>query len=126
MSPPPPPLSTPLIANPVLPILPTPSPIPSLSTTAWFELGKKYPKARLRAHKWDWISSSGTWLPHYEFQTIAKITHIWDGLNGHLPMRELNITWGARWKRNLRRTKTEASRRSKVVNLVDKLAAKHR
>ena len=34
------------------------------------------------------------------------------------------MVWGAKWKRNISGVKTEAGRRKKVVDLIEKLAAK--
>jgi hypothetical protein len=69
-----------------------------------------------------------TWLPFYCFQPAAKIIDIWtefdEGFNGFLPVRDLNTTWGAKWRRNIPRLKTEAARRNKVVDLVEMLAKK--
>jgi len=48
-----------------------------------------------------------------------------EGLEGHLSVRELNEGWGAKWKRNVAGQKTEAAWRKKVVELVEKLVAKH-
>lgn len=68
------------------------------------------------------------WLPFYRFQPLARITDIWkefdEGLNGFLPVRDLNNTWGAKWRRNIAGLETEAARRNKVVELVQKLAKK--
>ena len=39
-------------------------------------------------------------------------------------MRDLNTTWGAKWRRNHSGQKTEAGRRKSVVELVETLSTK--
>ncbi|KAJ7668209.1 hypothetical protein B0H17DRAFT_1142560 [Mycena rosella] len=74
----------------------------------------KFDDARLRKHQWEWPTST--------------ITAIWDewasGLNGFLAVRDLEERWGARWRRNNSGQKTEMGRRKKVIQLIEKLAAK--
>lgn len=95
---------------------------------AWSLLALQYSEARLRRHQWEWIEKTNTFLPHYAFQPVKKITDIWtewaSGLNGFLSVRELTEGWNAKWKRDLRAIKSEWGRRSKVIGLVEKLAAK--
>ena len=71
---------------------------------------------------------SNDYLPFYAFQPVSVITDIWtewsSGLNGFLAVRDLEETWGARWRRNNAGLKTEMGRRKKVIQLVEKLAAK--
>jgi Transcriptional activator of glycolytic enzymes len=98
--------------------------------TAWKVLIHRFGEPRIRKHQWEWVTSSQSWLPHYRFKAVQKITHIWteysDGLDGCLSVRELNVTWGPKWKRNIAGLKSEATRRKKLVDLIEKLATKHR
>ncbi|KAG2129749.1 hypothetical protein DEU56DRAFT_758034 [Suillus clintonianus] len=77
-------------------------------------------------HTWEW--ESGRLIPFYVFQTVSKITDIWDkhsnGLNGYLAIWDLNEYWGARWRHNLDGQRTVNSCRKKVKNLVKNLAKK--
>jgi hypothetical protein len=97
--------------------------------SAWAILAAHHGDARLRNHAWEWINGS-MWLPVYRFQHVAKITDIWEehsvGLKGFLSVRELTMTWGAKWRKNDGGQKTEAGRRKKVVDLVESLAKKPR
>ena len=43
-----------------------------------------------------------------------------------MSVRELNVTWRPKWKRNIPGLKSEATHRKKVIDLIEKLAAKHR
>jgi hypothetical protein len=79
----------------------------------------------------EWITSgrdANSYLPFYTFQTPSKVTDIWteytSGLNGFLPVRDLEDTWGARWSRNNSGLKTEMGRRKKVIQLVEALVKK--
>ncbi|KAJ7168642.1 hypothetical protein C8R46DRAFT_1033850 [Mycena filopes] len=71
---------------------------------------------------------SNSFLPHYTFQPVPKITDIWTewaaGLNGYLSVRELNEGWNAKWKHDLQRIKSEYSRRKKVIDLIERLRSK--
>lgn len=79
----------------------------------------------MRKHDWSYDKD---FLPVYQYQTVSRISDIWHewstGLNGYLPVRNLNEAWGARWRRGDRGQGTENCRRSRVVELVEKLAAK--
>ena len=94
--------------------------------SSWDSLIRQFGDFKLRNHTPEWIGSAQTWLPFYRFQPVMKIADIWtefdEGLNGFLPVPDLNTTWGAKWRRNIAGLKTEAARRNKVVELVEKLA----
>jgi hypothetical protein len=47
------------------------------------------------------------------------------GLNGYISVRDLNMVWGAKWKRNKGMQKMEAGQQGKVVDLVECLVKKH-
>ncbi|KAJ7749846.1 hypothetical protein DFH07DRAFT_961631 [Mycena maculata] len=97
-------------------------------TAAWNLLSLRYTDARLRRHTWDWIEAMNSFLPKYDFQPVKKITDIWTewatGLNGFLSIRELEEGWNSRWKRDSRKIKSEWSRRSKVIKLIEGLQKK--
>jgi hypothetical protein len=97
---------------------------------AWTALVTRFGEAKIQNHNPEWIDGLQTWLPHYQFQAISKITDIWteynEGLNGFLAVRELNAVWGPKWKRNEGQIKTEAARRNKVVELIEQLMKKPR
>jgi hypothetical protein len=75
---------------------------------------------------WSWEGEK--WLPRYTYQTVQKISDIWEewsyGLNGYLSTRELEEGWGAKWRRNNSGLKTENGRRKKVVQLITDLSQK--
>ncbi|KAJ6453431.1 hypothetical protein C8R47DRAFT_1168239 [Mycena vitilis] len=75
------------------------------------------------------VEKYGARLPYYTYHPKpAKITDVWvewtTGLNGCLSGRELEEGWGPAWRRNVKTVKTERSRRLKIINLIEKLAAK--
>jgi hypothetical protein len=122
------------VLDPLRPVTNLPDPVHHQAETAdviaWHALVQQFGEVRIRKHQWEWVTSSQTWLPHYRFKTVQKISQIWneysDGLDGCLSVRELNATWGPKWKRNIAGLKSEATRRKKLVDLIEKLAAKHR
>ncbi|KAF9551887.1 hypothetical protein CPC08DRAFT_823121 [Agrocybe pediades] len=83
-------------------------------------------------HEFEWKDND--WLPEFEgFWTPgpnqpATIEDVWNenrvGMGGRLSVQELTTTWDARWKRNIGKLKTEASRRTKIVNLIEHLTKK--
>ncbi|RDB27704.1 hypothetical protein Hypma_003308 [Hypsizygus marmoreus] len=110
----------------------------SKQLTAIATLESHYTSAQLSKYQFEWIRSStesqnDEWLPIYTYwkprEKIAStsIEEIWNewvyGMDGHLPVMALTATWGARWRRNNAAAKTEASRRKKVVTLIETLAA---
>jgi hypothetical protein len=101
--------------------------IASLQQANWDALVQKYGELRLQKHPmWSWEGEK--WLPRYTYQTVEKISDIWDewscGLNGYLSTRELEEGWGAKWRRNNSGLKTENGRRKKVVQLIGDLSLK--
>ncbi|THH20826.1 hypothetical protein EW146_g575, partial [Bondarzewia mesenterica] len=117
------------IVSPALPLLPSNSLTPDavdLRALKWNSLIAKYGEDRMRLHHCSWIN--GEWLPLYKYQAVMQISDIWTewtiGLNGYLPVRDLDEGWGARWRRNNAGQKTEAGRRKKVVSLVIELSQK--
>jgi hypothetical protein len=61
------------------------------------------------------IKNNNHYIPIYFYQylyllvhTISKVWTEWSsGLNGHLPVRELEDRWGPRWRRNVPSQRTE-------------------
>jgi hypothetical protein len=45
-------------------------------------------------------------------------------MGGCIPVEQLTNVWGAKWKRNTGKLKTESNRRMKIVTLVQELAAR--
>jgi hypothetical protein len=46
------------------------------------------------------------------------------GMDGQLSVRELVAGWGARWRHNNAAAKSEATRRKKLITLIERLSAK--
>lgn len=111
---------------------------PSLRATqlgAMSILESKFSPTRLCHHVFEWkISTSkkicDEWLPRYEYPSSSSLSvrDIWTewafGLDGHLSTSELTAGWSARWRRNDLGAKTEASRRKKVIALIETLSKK--
>jgi hypothetical protein len=98
--------------------------------SAWEVLDARCGDTRLRAHSWGWVNATKTWLPVYRFQSAFKIMdtrqEYRDGLNGCLPVWELDVTRASKWRRNDGGLKAEAAWRNKAVELMEKLAKKPR
>ena len=79
----------------------------------------------MRKHEWQYDTD---YLPLYHFQQVTHICNIWTewstGLNGFLPVRNLNEGWGSRWRKGDRGQGTENCRRARVVELIEQLTAK--
>ncbi|TFY73390.1 hypothetical protein EWM64_g10622, partial [Hericium alpestre] len=79
-------------------------------------------------HPWALVGSELT--PSYLMQSCQTITDIWSeytvGLNGFLPVRELEENWGPKWRGNVPKVKTAWGRRKKVIDLVTELSKKPR
>jgi hypothetical protein len=103
------------------------------------ELESKYSTERMCRHQFEWVRSSSEsqvdeWLPVYSYwrppnkNSSPSIEEIWKewafGMDGHLSVRELTAGWSARWRRNNPAAKTEATRRKKVIMLIEKLSEK--
>ena len=91
----------------------------------WKALTDKFDEVRMRKHDWSYDTD---YMPFYRFQQVSQICDIWTewstGLNGFLPVRNLDEGWGARWRRGNRGQGTENCRRSRLVELMEKLIAK--
>lgn len=89
------------------------------------ELRGRYGDRRFNLHcPWRW---DGTGLvPSYEFQKVATISDVWvewtEGLNDHIPLRELHEKWSSRWRVGSQRMRTEFSRRKCITDVIMKLA----
>ncbi|KAI0073130.1 hypothetical protein K474DRAFT_261911 [Panus rudis PR-1116 ss-1] len=117
------------------PVLPSSAPTTVAAETPearkWNELLGRYPhwQARLQQHP-EWTFEGSQWVPVYRFQPVNAIMDIWtefaEGIGAYLPVRFMNEVWGAKWKRNTASIKTSASRRMRVVELIQKLEKRHR
>lgn len=101
-------------------------------------LETKFSVDRLCHHHFEWSRSSSKskedeWLPVYVYwmpkgQGSPSIEEIWTewsfGMGGCLSVRELSAEWEARWRRNNGQMKTEASRRKKIIDLIETLSKK--
>lgn len=88
---------------------------------------------RIMKHTFEWEGKHTDWLPKFEAFWRPKnrdltIDDIWKedrfGFDGRFSVQELTARWGARWKRNEPRLKTEAGRRNKVITLIEELGSK--
>jgi hypothetical protein len=108
-----------------------PSPPPAISSddgrrlAQWKALTDRFDEVRMRKHEWLYEAD---YVPLYCFQQVTQICDIWTewstGLNGFLPVRNLNEGWGARWRQGNRGQGTENCRCACVVELIEKLIAK--
>jgi hypothetical protein len=91
----------------------------------WKALTGKFDETRMRKHDWQYNTD---YMPFYHFQSVSQICDIWTewstGLNGYLPMSNLNEGWGARWWRGNCAQGTENCCHVRLVELINKLAAK--
>ncbi|KAL1698184.1 hypothetical protein EV121DRAFT_274600, partial [Schizophyllum commune] len=102
----------------------------------------KYGKERVVRHEWDWVESTtatpARFLPRYLYtrkkqvldsgrvkEEPLSVEDLWQehisGLDGQLSVMQLNDGWGGSWKRNIASEKSEGSRRSKLVALIEAL-----
>jgi hypothetical protein len=88
---------------------------------------------RIAKHVFEWETKHEDWLPRFESFWRPKgrdltVEDIWRedrfGIEGTFSIQELTARWGARWKRNEPRLKTEAGRRKKIIQLVEELGGK--
>lgn len=93
----------------------------------WKRLTAKMDKTRLRRHTWGYQKKHANPIPAYQFCSLTKIADIWtewsSGIDGYLPVRQLEEEWGPKWRPE-RGQGTEKSRRMNVVKLVERLAKK--
>jgi hypothetical protein len=84
-------------------------------------------------HQFEWEEKQKDWLPefnHFWSPVTGTLTieDIWRenrfGIDGMFSIQEMTSRWGARWKRNTQALKTEASRRNKVIKLIEVLSSK--
>jgi hypothetical protein len=102
-------------------------------------LESKFSPDRIRNHQFEWIRSSSEtredeWLPEYTYwkpphkNKSATIEDIWKewmfGMDGRLSVRDLMAGWEARWRRNNAAAKSEATRRKKLITLIERLSEK--
>ena len=95
---------------------------------AWLVLEDRFPRTRLLKHVWEW--KDGDWLPFYAYpgRRVTTVTDVWndwvDGYEGSLSGRDLEQHWGAKWRRSVGKLRTESSRRTKVIELIEGLGKK--
>jgi hypothetical protein len=102
------------------------------------DLETKYSVERISRHQFEWSRSASEshedeWLPIYLYwrpnkNSSPSVEEIWKewsfGMDGCLSVSELSAGWGARWRRNNSAAKTEATRRKKIITLIETLAKK--
>ncbi|KAF7797743.1 hypothetical protein EIP86_008943 [Pleurotus ostreatoroseus] len=93
----------------------------------WVALVSKHRNINISQHP-TWFYTNGEWIPVYEYRCVQCVMDIWDEwVDGHtpyLPVRFMIDVRGAKWRFNDHSLKTEAWRRSKVINLVETLQKK--
>ncbi|KAF8999211.1 hypothetical protein BDZ89DRAFT_1170682 [Hymenopellis radicata] len=91
-----------------------------------------YKPCQLRKHGFTWNESQRLWIPQYEFYLppnglCLSIPDIWrefrEGIDGQLPVKNIEKTWGNEWRKARGSVRTELSKRMKVVNLIRELIA---
>jgi Transcriptional activator of glycolytic enzymes len=91
----------------------------------WRAFTERFDEVRMRKHEWKYDTD---YTPLYRFQQVTQICDLWTewstGLNGFLPVRNLDEGWGSRWRWGHRGQSTENCRRSRFVELMQKLIAK--
>ena len=99
------------------------------------ELEAQFPTERLKMHTFEWNSKHNEWLPIFEEfwkpggGSPTSIAQIWEeytigmGNPRSFSIEELTNRWCGRWKRNIQKIKTEASKRKRVVELIQTLSA---
>jgi len=69
-----------------------------MKVAQWKVLMDKFDETCMHRHDWEYDMA---YMPLYRFQPISRISNIWTewsmGLNGYLPVWNLNEEWGARW-----------------------------
>ncbi|KAH7870679.1 uncharacterized protein C8R40DRAFT_1072957 [Lentinula edodes] len=93
------------------------------------ELIQRYGKAKFTKHEpWQWNQEHRELLPSYHYQKPSTLREYWDeitiGINGYMPVQELNNRWEARWRRNISGLKTEKCRYDRVEELIRKLKSR--
>ncbi|KAJ6597696.1 hypothetical protein DFH09DRAFT_1272296 [Mycena vulgaris] len=88
----------------------------------------RFREARFRKHSPQWVN--GDWLPQYRYSSAGTIWDYWvewsEGVDGHIPVRDLNTTWGSKWRRGVNTLRNENTRRMKVIDLILLLSSKPR
>ncbi|KAJ3492579.1 hypothetical protein NLJ89_g11203 [Agrocybe chaxingu] len=97
------------------------------------DLEAKVDPAKLKNHMFEWCPKRDEWLPLFtDFWKPSKAgaptpLQIWkehtEGMDGFMSIEQLTEHWGARWKRNEARLRTESARRGRVVELIKKLSS---
>ena len=81
----------------------------------------------VRAQEDEWLPHYAYWKPPQKNKSIS-IEDVWNewmfGLDGRLSVRELVAGWDAWWRRNNAAAKSEATRRKKIITLIETLSAK--
>ncbi|TFY74023.1 hypothetical protein EWM64_g9989 [Hericium alpestre] len=127
--PPPPPLPVTSVQPELwLPSNPLPSTMPDARWKKQEELQQQFGDRCITQHPWQLVS--GIYVPTYVMQPATAIEDIWTeytvGLNGFLPVRELEEQFRPKWRGNVSSVKTEWGRRKKIIALIQKLSSKAR
>ncbi|KIJ09466.1 hypothetical protein PAXINDRAFT_17452 [Paxillus involutus ATCC 200175] len=94
----------------------------------WRELTIKFSELCLWKHAWKWREHDHQYVPFYTPQKVTTIREVWEehasGLNGFLAERDLTEMWGAKWKCDIGKIKTEWGCRQRIIRLVNRLCEK--
>jgi hypothetical protein len=91
----------------------------------WKALTDKFDVVHMWKHEWQY---GVDYVPCYHFQQVTCICNIWTecptGLNGFLPVQNLNEEWGSRWWLGNWAQGTENCHHACVVEPIEKLISK--
>ncbi|TFY83866.1 hypothetical protein EWM64_g142 [Hericium alpestre] len=111
---------------PWLPSNPLPVTTPDPRTKKRDLLLQKYGQKCIACHEWRLVD--GQLTPVYALQAVKTVSDVWTeytlGLNERLPVRELEESWGPKWRMNVSGVKTEWSRRKPIIGIITELADK--
>ncbi|TFY74089.1 hypothetical protein EWM64_g9923 [Hericium alpestre] len=89
---------------------------------------QKYGETCIAHHEWKLVDNQLVLL--YALQAVKTVSDIWIeysiGLNGFLPVHELEENWGPKWRMNISGIKTEWSCRKPVIAIITELVDKPR
>ena len=100
---------------------------------AFTELETKFTAEQLKHLTFEWKQDE--WLPEFDDfwrpsagvpPTLEQVLQEYtSGVGLRLSIRELNTHWKGRWKRNIQKIKTESSKHTKIIELIEALSSKN-